>query len=90
MGMQIDKLTKEQEKYLASWEMGTCWRDGLARPAQTLRLDRTKCRIWLACGTRWLRRVARTQLRTVLALRFADRICSLSRGALAPAIRDMG
>jgi S-adenosylhomocysteine hydrolase len=23
MGMQIDKLTKEQEKYLASWEMGT-------------------------------------------------------------------
>lgn len=23
MGMAIDKLTKEQEKYLASWEMGT-------------------------------------------------------------------
>ena len=23
MGMRIDKLTKEQEKYLASWEMGT-------------------------------------------------------------------
>ena len=23
MGMKIDKLTKEQEKYLASWEMGT-------------------------------------------------------------------
>ena len=23
MGIQIDKLTKEQEKYLASWEMGT-------------------------------------------------------------------
>jgi adenosylhomocysteinase len=23
MGMQIDRLTKEQEKYLASWEMGT-------------------------------------------------------------------
>jgi adenosylhomocysteinase len=23
MGMQIDTLTKEQEKYLASWEMGT-------------------------------------------------------------------
>ena len=23
MGMQIDKLTKEQQKYLASWEMGT-------------------------------------------------------------------
>ena len=23
MGVQIDKLTKEQEKYLASWEMGT-------------------------------------------------------------------
>ena len=23
MGVKIDKLTKEQEKYLASWEMGT-------------------------------------------------------------------
>ncbi len=23
MGVNIDKLTKEQEKYLASWEMGT-------------------------------------------------------------------
>jgi adenosylhomocysteinase len=23
MGVAIDKLTKEQEKYLASWEMGT-------------------------------------------------------------------
>jgi adenosylhomocysteinase len=23
MGMQIDTLTKEQKKYLASWEMGT-------------------------------------------------------------------
>jgi len=23
MGIQIDRLTKEQEKYLASWEMGT-------------------------------------------------------------------
>ena len=23
MGIKIDKLTKEQEKYLASWEMGT-------------------------------------------------------------------
>ena len=23
MGVDIDKLTKEQEKYLASWEMGT-------------------------------------------------------------------
>ena len=23
MGLRIDKLTKEQEKYLASWEMGT-------------------------------------------------------------------
>jgi S-adenosylhomocysteine hydrolase len=23
MGFEIDKLTKEQEKYLASWEMGT-------------------------------------------------------------------
>ena len=23
MGMKIDKLTKEQDKYLASWEMGT-------------------------------------------------------------------
>jgi len=23
MGIEIDKLTKKQEKYLASWEMGT-------------------------------------------------------------------
>ncbi|MBI5198731.1 MAG: adenosylhomocysteinase, partial [Nitrospirae bacterium] len=23
MGIKIDRLTKEQEKYLASWEMGT-------------------------------------------------------------------
>ena len=23
MGVTVDKLTKEQEKYLASWEMGT-------------------------------------------------------------------
>ncbi len=23
MGVRIDRLTKEQEKYLASWEMGT-------------------------------------------------------------------
>ena len=23
MGIEVDKLTKEQKKYLASWEMGT-------------------------------------------------------------------
>ena len=44
----------------------------------------------LACGTCWLQRGARTQLRAVLGLRFAHHTCSLSRGALASAIRDAG
>ena len=44
----------------------------------------------LACGTCWLRRGARTQLRTILGLRFAHCTCSLSGGALASAIRDAG
>jgi hypothetical protein len=38
----------------------------------------------LACGTRWLLRGARTQLRTVLSLRCAHRLGSLSRGARVP------
>jgi hypothetical protein len=38
----------------------------------------------LACGTRWLLRGVRTQLRTVLSLRCAHRLGSLSRGARVP------
>src|SRR5437867_4587433 len=58
-------------------------------PAQTLRLDRTKLR---GCSAAELAAsiASRTQLQTVLAVRFADRICLPSVGALAFAIRDVG
>ena len=58
--------------------------------AQTLRLDRTKRRTCWPAELAGFSTGARTQLQTVLGLRSAHRICSLSDGALASAIRDAG